>query len=324
MSNLKASVVGVGHLGKHHARWYKNLPDCELVGVYDVDQKRCAEIAKDLEVQAFTTLNELINATDICSVVTSTSKHYEVGKALIEQGVHCLIEKPIAATLEQAEVLLDLAEKKGSLLTVGHIERFNPAFKAIQNLGPKPRFIESHRLSAFNPRGADVAVVLDLMIHDIDLCLALTNAKVRKIDASAVNVVSDTADIANARIDFADGCTANLTSSRISLNAMRKFRIFQHEAYFSLDLAERTADFYKLDADGRSQAKVKIPIGESGKSIAYEKIDATGEDQLSSELRTFIAAAAGKGQLEVTGDQGLEALKIALQIEKIAGESNRA
>lgn len=322
MSQLKAAVVGVGHLGKHHARWYSNLPGCDLVGLYDVDVERAASVAKDLNVPVFKSLDELIKAADICSVVTSTAKHFEVGEKLLQGGIHCLIEKPIAATLEQAEKLLSLAEKMGCLLTVGHIERFNPAFLAIQKFHPQPKFIESHRLTAFNPRGADVAVVLDLMIHDIDLCLALSpGAKVLKIDASAVNVVSETADIANARIAFDNGCIANLTASRISLNAMRKFRIFQNEAYFSLDLAERKADFYRLDKDGSVDSKMKIPIGESGKSIAYEKIDAAGEDQLSKELQTFILAASGKGKLEVTGDQGLEALKIALQIEKIAGEA---
>lgn len=328
MPNLKAAVVGVGHLGKHHARWYHNLDGVDLVGVFDIDTERAQSIADEHGVKVFKTLDEISSEVDLCSIVTSTSKHYEVGKLLLSHGVHCLIEKPIASTVEQAEELIAIAKDKGALLTVGHIERFNPAFQAVADLKLEPRFIEGHRLAAFNARGADVAVILDLMIHDIDLCLALNpNAKVEKVDASAVKVVSPTYDIANARITWDNGCVANLTASRISLNNMRKLRVFQESAYYSLDLAERKADFYSVDGSnvklpsGTTDSQLKIPIGESGQSINYEKLEAGSVDQLSKELETFVSAVSGKGRLEVTAAEAFDALNIALQIDKMARDS---
>ncbi|MCP4703121.1 MAG: Gfo/Idh/MocA family oxidoreductase, partial [candidate division Zixibacteria bacterium] len=249
MDKVRTAVIGVGHLGQYHARWYKNIEESELVGVYDTDSNKCDEIAGKYEVSSFKKLSDIYGRVDVVSIATPTIYHHEVAKEIINNNISCLIEKPITSTVEQAEELIKLAEEKSIKLTVGHIERFNPAVQALKSFDIKPRFIEAHRLAAFDPRGTDVAVILDLMIHDIDLSLYLTKSKVKSIDASAVSVISDNADIANARLTFENGAVANLTASRISLRAMRKLRLFQKSGYYSLDLAEKRADVYRLADD---------------------------------------------------------------------------
>jgi len=284
---LRAAVVGVGHLGRHHARWLAKIENVELVGVFDVDFERAQLVASEVGVGVFSSLDELISKVDLCSVVVSTAHHYSVAKTLLSAGIHCLVEKPLAATLKEADELVAISEAKGIVLSVGHIERFNPAVKAVQGTSMQPKFIEAHRLAAFNPRGADVAVILDLMIHDIELCQNFIGSKVVRIDASAVSVVSNTFDIANARLTYANGAVANLTASRISLQAMRKLRIFQPSSYYSLDLGARKAEVYQLESDEKAthpeHSKV-IPIGDSGKNIVYSQIVPDDTDMLGSEL----------------------------------------
>jgi len=243
----------------------------------------------------------------------------------LDAGLHCLVEKPLAAKLADAEELVHLAEAKNLVLTVGHIERFNPAVQAMAAQQLAPRFVEAHRLAAFNPRGADVAVILDLMIHDIELCLHFIKADVARVDASAVAVVSDTADIANARLTFSNGAVANLTASRISLQPMRKIRLFQPGAYYSLDLAEQAADIYRLDSHSEDKAKgqesMRIPIGSSGREIVYSKAKPAAEDMLCAELSAFVHAVKTGEPPLVSAKGALQALAIGLEIERVGLEN---
>ncbi len=318
MNKVRTAVIGVGQLGQYHARWYKNIEESELVGVYDTDSNKCTEIAQKYDVSSFEKLSDLFGKVDAVSIATPTIYHHEVARELINEKIACLIEKPIASTVEQAEELVSIAKDKSVTLTVGHIERFNPAVRALKSFKINPRFIEAHRLAAFDPRGTDVAVILDLMIHDIDLSLFLTKSKVKKIDASAVSVISDSADIANARLTFENGAVANLTASRISLRAMRKLRLFQKSGYYSLDLAEKRADIYRLADDSRSdETGMRIPLGKSGREILYSKSGNKDDDMLCAELTSFVKAVQNGDQPEVEASEAVEALKIALTIEKI-------
>lgn len=318
MDKVRTAVIGVGHLGQYHARWYKNIEECELVGVYDTDSIKCKKIAREYDVVSFSNLSDLFGKVDAVSIATPTICHHEVAAEIISEKISCLIEKPIASTVEQAEKLVALATDKSVVLTVGHIERFNPAVQALKAFDINPRFIEAHRLAAFDPRGTDVAVILDLMIHDIDLSLYLTKSKVKKIDASAVSVISDSADIANARLTFENGAVANLTASRISLRAMRKLRLFQKSGYYSLDLAEKRADIYRLADDSLpEQTGMRIPLGKSGREILYSKSGNKDDDMLCVELRSFVKAIQNGSLPEIKADEAVEALKTALHIEKI-------
>ncbi len=318
MEKVRTAVIGVGHLGQYHARWYKNIEECELVGIYDTNATNRDEIAQKYNVKSFKNLSDLFGKVDAVSIVTPTIYHHEVAKEIISQNISCLIEKPITSTVEQAEELLVLAKDKSITITVGHIERFNPAVQVLKKFDINPRFIEAHRLAAFDPRGTDVAVILDLMIHDIDLALYLTKSKVKKIDASAISVISDNADIANARLTFENGAVANLTASRISLKAMRKLRLFQKSGYFSLDLAEKRADIYQLaDESLADQSGMRIPLGKSGREILYNKSGNKDDDMLAAELRSFVKAIQSGEAPEISASDAIEALKTALAIEKI-------
>jgi predicted dehydrogenase len=318
MDKVKTAVVGVGHLGQHHARWYKSIEGSDLVGIYDIDRDKCRKLAGDLNVRAFDDLDSLAGSVEAASVSVPTVNHHEAASFLLRRGIHCLVEKPIAADTAQAEDLMKIARGSGATLTVGHIERFNPAVGALKNYEIRPRFIEAHRLAAFDPRGTDVAVILDLMIHDIELALHLIGSEVAHTEASAVAVISETADIANARLTFKNGAVANLTASRISLRAMRKLRIFQKSGYFSLDLAEKRADIYRLaDSGGRNHAGMRIPLGKSGHEIVYSKAGDKDEDMLRAELVSFLDAVKNGTPPEVSADDGLRALRVALDIERL-------
>lgn len=318
MDKVKTAVIGVGHLGRHHARWYRNLADSELVGVYDIDCEKCRRVAAEFQVIPFTDLSEIFGKVQAVSIAVPTSRHFEVAEILLKQKIHCLIEKPIAVTVDEAEKLTATADEFGVVLAVGHIERFNPAVLALKDYDIRPRFIEAHRLAAFDPRGTDVAVILDLMIHDIELTLHLIKSKIRNIEASAVAVISETADIANARLTFENGAVANLTASRISLHQMRKLRIFQKSGYFSLDLTGKQADIYRL-AEGAESDKggMRIPLGKSGHEIVYSKAGSKDDDMLSLELADFLRAVKSGGKPEVTARDGAEALRVAIEIERI-------
>lgn len=317
MNKIKTAVVGVGSLGRHHVRWLSQIDRSQLVGVYDIDREKAAQYASEFGVKQFENLEQLASEVEAVSIVVTTSAHNEVASKLIEAGVHCLIEKPVTATLEEARRLTELAESRDVIVTVGQIERFNPSVEAVHNLGVQPSFIEAHRLASFDPRGTDVAVVLDLMIHDIDLSLMFIKSAVADIQASAVAVVSDEVDIANARLTFENGAVANLTSSRISLKPMRKLRIFQKSGYYSLDLAAKQADLYSLAPPGSGGAGMRIPLGKSGKEIMYRKCADTGRDMLGSELTAFLDAVAGEREVAVTMAEATEALRVALEVKRI-------
>lgn len=314
MDKIRYGVIGVGALGRHHARWGSRIDSLDLRGVYDIDQDRAVAVAKETHCRAFESVDELLAACDAVSIAVSTTSHCDVALQSIEAGRHVLIEKPIAATLDEADRIVSSAQKGNVKLMVGHIERFNPALTALTGYDIRPRFIEAHRLTAFNPRGADVAVVLDLMIHDIDLALHLIDSPVEQVAASAVTVVSDTVDIANARLTFADGAVANLTASRISLRPMRKLRIFQTSGYFSLDLAEKQADLYRLLDRKPADGELAIPLGESGKNIAYVKAGESSRDMLQAELEAFAGAIREEHPVPVTGGEAREALAVALAV----------
>ena len=348
---LKVGVIGVGRLGRQHARWLRAISDtaapaapvvsCELVGVFDTNTDRSREVSAEFSCRAFGSLSEALGAVDAVSIVTSTTTHAEVTIAAINAGCHVLVEKPIASTVSDAMAMIVAAKAAKRALVVGHIERFNPAYLAIRDLGLKPRFIEAHRLAAFDPRGTDVAVILDLMIHDIDMALTLVGAAGASVDAagasvgapalevhaSAVPVLSEHADIANARLVFANGAVANLTASRISLKPMRKLRLFQESGYVALDFDAKHADVYTLidAASPRDESGgMRVPFGKSGREILYRSIGGPGEDMLKLELEAFLAACRGKRAPAVTGEDGLAALKVALEVERVSTEARCA
>lgn len=319
MQKLDVSVIGVGHLGSLHAKMYSQLGCANLVGIFDVDGEKARNVARELGTKAFGTIDEAIEASDAVSIVTTTVAHYETADRSLRHGVHTFIEKPITETIEQARSLVALAEEKHLKIQVGHIERFNPAILALESYELKPLFIESHRLAQFNPRGSDVAVVLDLMIHDIDLILSLVKSPVARIDANGVAVVSDTADIANARIQFHNGCVANVTASRISQQKMRKMRLFQQDAYISIDFAQGIAEVFRLVDEGDSHAKPtmllgKIDQGTRKREIIYEQPEVKEVNALKYELELFVLAVINDKQPPVNGHDGMQALEVAREI----------
>ena len=271
-SKLNVGLVGVGHLGRVHLAKLLNIEFCNLVGFYDIDREKSAKISKETHTKSAKTLDDLLDKADVVSVVVPTRAHYEVGKRVIEAGKHIFMEKPFTETVEQGRELLDMAGARHLKFGVGHIERFNPAVQAMQGKIGRPVFIEAHRLNPFNPRGLDVAVISELMIHDIDLCLYFTQSKVVDIQASAVQVLSDKMDIANARLTFENGCVANLTASRISPAGMRKIRIFQKDNYLSFDLKDKKVDSYSLvdenfDSKNLKGFSTSFEYWETGKKI---------------------------------------------------------
>ncbi len=321
MDKIKTAVVGVGALGRHHLKWLSQLPASQLVGLLDIDADKANKYAREYGITSFESLDQVAGEAQAVSVVVPTTAHFDVASQLIERGVHCLIEKPVAPSLDQSQRLSKLATEKNVKVTVGQIERFNPAVRALTGMDVRPSFIEAHRLAAFDPRGTDVAVVLDLMIHDIDLVLTFIDSKLADIQASAVAVVSDQADIANARLTFENGAVANLTASRISLNAMRKLRIFQKSGYFSLDLTKKQADLYLLAREGIASDGMRVPLGKSGKDLLYKKIVDDGQDMLGLELDTFLIAILKGLPVAVTLEQAAEAVRVALEVERIGTKS---
>jgi len=321
LPKLKTAVVGVGSLGRHHLKWYAQLPNSELAGLYDIDREKAAKYAAEYNVTSFESLEQLADAADAVSVVVPTTDHCAVASELIVRSVPCLIEKPVTSTYHEARTLIELAAKHKVKVTVGQIERFNPAVRALEGIDVRPSFIEAHRLAAFDPRGTDVAVVLDLMIHDIDLALMFIRSPIESIQASAVAVISELPDIANARLTFANGAVANLTASRISLHAMRKLRIFQKSGYYSLDLAAKQADLYRLAESDEPAEGMRVPLGKSGRDVIYLKKQDPGADMLGSELEHFLNAIITDTEVAVPLEAGVEALRVALEVQRIGRES---
>lgn len=314
---LKVGVLGAGHLGKIHLRLLQESPKYKLIGFYDPDAINGKQVSQEFGYTYIDNLNKLIEEADVVDIVTPTLSHFDCAKKAMEKGKHVFIEKPITNTLEEAEELLSLQQQYGVKGQVGHVERFNPAFIAIRESITNPMFIETHRLAEFNPRGTDVPVVLDLMIHDIDIILSVVDAEVKQINASGVSVISKSPDIANARIEFENGCVANLTASRISLKNMRKSRFFQRDAYISVDFLEKKVEVVRMkDAPEQPGAFDMILQNAEGdkKQIYFENPDIRMNNAIKDELETFADAITGDTQPLVTLEQGTRALRVALQI----------
>jgi predicted dehydrogenase len=328
MNKVKVGVIGTGHLGSLHAKMFAHIETAQLVGVYDLDRRKAEPVAAENRTKAFARLEDLLSAVECVSIATTTAAHFDVAREALGRGLHTFIEKPITETIEQARSLVELAADKKLKLQVGHIERFNPAILALEHLKLQPLFIESHRLAQFNPRGSDVAVVLDLMIHDIDLILSLVRSPVARIDANGVAVVSASEDIANARLQFENGCVANVTASRISQNKMRKMRLFQRDAYISIDFSQGLAEVFRLvdETDGVQPTMMlgKIDQGERKRIIVYEQPEVKDVNALKYELELFVRSIQEDTEPPVTGKDGLQALEVAREIlEKISVSSRR-
>ena len=302
---LKLAVVGVGHLGKWHAEKYAACADCELVAVVDSDAGLAREIAARHGAEAFSDYCEIMQLVDAISLVVPTSLHYKIGREFLEAGIHCLIEKPVTETVAEAEELVRIARSAGLGLQVGHIKRFNSVMIGITERLRQPQFIESTRLAPFTLRATDVSVILDLMIHDIDLILDLVDSPIERISASGISVLSDNIDIANARLEFANGCVANVTASRISRKRERKLRLFQKDAYLSADLQD------KILAVNR---KGETDNAEGYKDITHEEFEFDDNDALNLEVLDFVNAIKSGSQPLVNGEAGLRALQTAIAI----------
>ncbi len=313
MHTLRTAVIGVGYLGKYHAEKYKTLKHSKLIAVCDVDPEKCAKIAQNLEVEAVTDYRSLIDQVDAVSIAAPTPAHHEIGKFFLQNGVHVLIEKPIATTIEQAEDLIFTAKRHDALLQVGHLERFNNVLKSVEHSLDNPRFIESLRLSPFKLRGSDVSVVLDLMIHDIDIIQTIVKSNIARIAANGASVLSPYIDIANARIEFANGCVANVTASRVSLKMERRLRIFQHDAYIGMDLDKK-----KIAIHRKSDQEIFPGIP----GICNEERTVEQGDALKDEIEAFLDCIINNKEPAVTGEQGKRALATAIEITNIVHKAN--
>jgi predicted dehydrogenase len=318
---LRLGVVGVGALGFHHARILRDLPGVVMAGVHDIRPERAREVEEALGVRVHGTLEALLDEVDALVVAVPTTAHEAVAVAALERGVHCLIEKPMAPSLEAADRILAAARRSGALVQIGHVERFNAAIRAAEPYLDRPLFVESHRMAPFSPRSTDVAVVLDLMIHDVDLVRSLVGTNVTEIAASGVPVLTPNVDIASARLTFEGGAVANLTASRVSMERMRKLRIFQPSGYLSLNLADGGGEFLRLkrglpalEASGASGA---APSWSGGLEGLVERIPlrGDGEEPLRKQLESFRAALEGKAPPAVSGEDGRDALALTLSIE---------
>ena len=316
---LKIGVLGAGHLGRIHLRCISEVPEYDLVGFFDTDTTTSARIASEYGIAAFDSVSSLLAVVDVVDIVTPTPTHYALAAQAIRAGKHVFIEKPITHTLAEAASLISLAKQYDVKVQVGHVERFNPAILALNGISLDPMFVESHRLSMFNPRGTDVPVVHDLMIHDIDLLLSMVKSEVVDIRASGVAVVSNTHDIANARIEFANGCVANLTASRISLKQMRKMRLFQRDAYVSIDFLEKQAQVIRIfaedDPDLPTDANLlplDTPTGRRLIQINMPEVQPV--NAIKMELEALAESILHKLPVRVSAEAGLRALRVAEQI----------
>ena len=305
--NIRTAVIGVGYLGEFHAQKYAAMPGVELVGVADIDRERAEAVAGSLGTRPYTDYRDLFGKVDAVSIVVPTSVHYNVSRAFLDHDVDLLIEKPVTTTLKEAYTLIRVAESRGLLIQVGHLERFNSAVVALKDIIAEPVFIESHRLSVFKPRATDVSVVLDLMIHDIDIILNFVQSDPKEIHAVGMQVVSENVDIANARLAFQCGCVANVTASRISMKNERKFRLFQRDAYISIDFANHKATIVRRKP-GKSDKTGLIP------GMEIENRTFPKGDSLDDELKSFVHAVRNRLEPSITGKMGRDALKTALEV----------
>ena len=314
---LKVGVLGAGHLGKIHLRLLQQSEKYELVGFYDQFEDNATKVAAEFGYKKFDSIDSLIDAVDVVDIVTPTLSHFDCAVSAIKKGKHVFIEKPISNTVEEAETIIKLAKEYNVKGQVGHVERFNPAFSAVKNQIINPMFIETHRLAEFNPRGTDVPVVLDLMIHDIDAILSVVKSPVKAVHASGVSVISDSPDIANARLEFENGCVANITSSRISMKNMRKARFFQKDAYISVDYLEKACEIVKMkDAPEQPGDFDMILQNAEGvkKQIYFDNPNVDANNAILDELETFADAINTNSTPIVTLEDGTNALRVAYQI----------
>ena len=307
--NLRAAVVGVGYLGQFHAEKLAAAPGVELVAVVDSDAARARTIAAKHGCRALTGPGGLAGEVDLASIAVPTEQHHAAALPFLEAGVHVLVEKPIATTLAQADAMIAAAKKSRALLAVGHLQRFNPAFRALAAAFTKPLFIDCERLSGFKQRGIDVDVVLDLMIHDLDLVLALAKAPIEQVSASGFRVLTDAIDIANARVEFADGCIASVSASRVSQSPVRKLRVFRHDEYVSADLQGQRLRHVRKGREGENSGGIVVS------EQAFERVD-----ELAAQTAAFLQAVRGHGVPLVSGEQGRQALALALQVGKLVEE----
>lgn len=301
MSRIRAAVIGVGYLGRFHAQKYAAMDDVELLGVVDADLNRARAVAEEVGTKGFASVAELPPGLQAASVAVPTTAHAAVSIPLLKKGIAVLVEKPISADLDEARAIIEAARAGNATLQVGHLERFNPALASLTGEIGNPVFIEGHRISPFRPRGTDVDVVLDLMIHDIDIILSLVPSPVSSIEAVGVPVITDTVDIANARIRFQSGCIANITASRVSADTMRKIRIFQSNSYISIDFAKASVDIYRLDEN---------------RQIGHTRLVMSESDALAAEIRSFVDAVKGVSPVKVDGEAAFSALQVAYTIKE--------
>jgi predicted dehydrogenase len=316
---LKIGVIGAGHLGKFHLNNWAEIEGVQLTGFVDTDDANAAQVAQKYQIPRFTNVEELIDASDALDIVAPTTSHFQLCELAIKKGKHVFVEKPLANTMEEAKTLVKLAKEANIKFQVGHVERFNPAFLSLKNQVLQPMFIEVHRLAQFNPRGTDVSVILDLMIHDIDIILSLVNSNVNYISANGVAVMSDTPDIANVRIEFDNGCVANLTSSRISMKKMRKMRLFQKDAYIGIDFLEKKTEIIRLDTPGDSNTfTFDIETNSGKKTVAIANPPVQEVNAIKMELEEFRNAILNNTDTPVSVLDGFRAMEVAHQIlEKI-------
>ncbi len=312
MQPVRTAVVGVGYLGRFHAEKFATLPGAELVAVVDINKGRASDVAVRFGTRALVDYREILGQIDAVSIVVPTALHFEVAREFLQHGAHVLVEKPMTVSVEEARALIDSADEQELVLQVGHLERFNSAILALKDTLSEPRFIESHRLAPFKDRGTDVNVVLDLMIHDIDIIQNMVRSPIASMDANGVSVLTAEPDIANAHIRFESGCVANVTASRVSLKSERKIRLFQHDAYISIDLMNRSLRVHRTSDSGDSHGMDRITVEES----SYESGDA-----LKLEIEAFLDSVAHRRPPVVSGEDGLKALETAIAITRMV-ESN--
>jgi predicted dehydrogenase len=321
---LKIGIFGVGHLGKFHLNNWREIDDVEVIGFFDPDEKTANEVEKKYELKRFTSIDRLVEKCDAVDIIAPTNFHFDLCQAAIKKGKHVFVEKPMADTLEQGRQIVEMVKEAGVKLQVGHVERFNPAFLALKNVPLNPMFIEVHRLAEFNPRGTEVSVILDLMIHDIDIVLKLVKSDVKNISASGVAVMTDTPDIANVRIEFNNGCVANLTSSRISMKKMRKMRLFQKDAYIGIDFLEKKTEIIKLKAAEDTDAfsfDIETPSG--NKTLAIINPVSQPVNAIKEELQSFVNSIIQNKTTIVNEIDGYLAMEVAHKIlDKIGNTPN--
>lgn len=327
---LRVSVIGTGHLGSIHTKLWKENPTTKLLGIFDVSRVRAQDIAAKYNVIRFETIDQCIEQSDAVIISVPTVNHFEIAMKCIKKGKHCLVEKPITSTYEEAKILCEEAKAKNIKVQVGHVERFNPAIAAVQPYLKEPMFIEAHRLSQFKPRVIDVSVVHDLMIHDIDIVLSMIKYPVAKIDANGVSVITDSSDICNARLTFTNGAVANITASRISAHSMRKMRLFQQNSYISIDFAKPDLEIFSiLDKDIKPQDSLipatmlgSIEAGLQNKNIFFEKPNLPVINAIDEEQKAFANAVINDLPVPVSAEDAAEALRVADEIAKVIDSQN--